>query len=119
VSIVIGNEANLGANAPNYSYPLPLIFGIEVFASGLLMAVILVIVYTKGLKGFGSIAIGGIIGLDNLFIDFISGASMNPARSLAPALFSGVLTDLWLYWTTTFIGTSLIAFLYRKKIANS
>lgn len=32
VSIVIGREVNLGANAPNYSYPLPLIFGIEVLA---------------------------------------------------------------------------------------
>ncbi len=116
VSIVIGKEANLGANAPNYSYPLPLIFGIEVLASALLMAVILTVVYTKGLKGFGGIAIGGIVGLDILFLAFISGASMNPARSLAPALFSGVWTDLWLYWTATFVGTSLIALLYRKKI---
>ena len=116
VSIVIGKEANLGANSPNYSYPLSLIFGIEVLASALLMAVILTVVYTKGLKGFGGIVIGGIVGLDILFLAFISGASMNPARSLAPALFSGVWTDLWLYWTATFIGTSFIAFVYRKKI---
>lgn len=116
VSIVVGKEANLGANAPNYFYPLPLIFGIEILASALLMAVILTVVFTKGLKGFGGIAIGGIVGLDILFLAFISGASMNPARSLAPALLSGVLTDLWLYWTATFIGTTLIAFLYRKKI---
>ena len=115
VSIVIGKEANLGANAPNYSYPLPLIFGIEVLASALLMAVILTVVYTKGLKGFGGIAIGGIVGLDILFLAFISGASMNPARSLAPALLSGVWTDLWLYWTATFVGTSVIALIYRKK----
>jgi len=117
VSIVIGSEANLGANAPNYSFPLPLIFGIEVLASALLMAVILTVVYTKGLKGFSSIAIGGIVGLDILFLAFISGASMNPARSLAPALLSGVFADLWLYWTATFVGTSLIAFIYRKKIS--
>ena len=58
VSIIIGNESNLGANAPNYSYPLPLIFGIEALASALLMVVILTVVYTKGLKGFGGIAIG-------------------------------------------------------------
>lgn len=115
VSIVIGKEANLGANAPNYSYPLPLIFGIEVLASALLMAVILTVVYTKGLKGFSGIVIGGIVGLDILFLAFISGASMNPARSLAPALFSGVWTDLWLYWTATFVGTSVIALIYRKK----
>ena len=115
VSVVIGNEANLGANAPNYSYPLPLIFGIEVLASALLMAVILTVVYTKGLKGFGGIVIGGIVGLDILFLASISGASMNPARSLAPALVSGVWTDLWLYWTATFVGTSVIALICRKK----
>lgn len=115
VSIVIGREANLGANAPNYSYTLPLIFGIEVLASALLMAVILTVVYTRGLKGFGGIVIGGIVGLDILFLAFISGASMNPARSLAPALLSGVWTDLWLYWTATFVGTSVIALIYKKK----
>lgn len=115
VKVAIGNEANLGANAPNYSYPIPLIFGIEVLASALLMAVILTVVYTKGLRGFGPVVIGGIVGLDILFLAFISGASMNPARSLAPALFSGVLTNLWLYWTATFIGTSVIAAIYRKK----
>ena len=116
VSIAIGNEANVGANSPNYSYPLLLIFGIEVLASALLMAVIFTVVYTKGLKGFGPIAIGGIVGLDILFLAFISRASMNPARSLAPALLSGVWNDLWLYWTATFIGTSVIALIYRKKV---
>ncbi len=114
VKLIIGNEANLGANAPNYSYPLPLIFGIEVLASSLLMAVILTVVYTKGLKGFGPIVIGGIVGLDILFLAFISGASMNPARSLAPAIFSGVWINLWLYWTATFVGTASISLLARK-----
>ena len=119
VKYFIGTEANLGANAPNYAFPLPLIFSIEVIASALLMAVILIVVYTKGLRGFGGIAIGGMVGLDIFFLAFISGASMNPARSLAPALLSGVLTNLWLYWSSTFIGTSLIALLFRKKIMHS
>jgi aquaporin Z len=105
----------LGANTPNYTFPLPLIFGIEILASGLLMAVILVVVYTKGLKGFSGIVIGGIVGLDIFFLAFISGASMNPARSLAPAVLSGVLTNLWLYWTATFIGTLVVALLLRKN----
>jgi aquaporin Z len=115
VKYIIGNEANLGANAPNYAFPLPIIFGVEIIASALLMAVILTIVYTKGLKGFGGIVIGGMVGLDIFFLAFISGASMNPARSLAPALLSGVLTNLWLYWSATFIGTSLIALIYKKR----
>jgi aquaporin Z len=79
------------------------------------MTVILVVVYNKGLRGFSGLAIGGIVGLDIFFLAFISGASMNPARSLAPAMLSGAMTNLWLYWTATFIGTSVIALLLRKK----
>ena len=115
VKYVIGNDANLGANAPNYSFPLPVVFGIEVLASALLMAVIFVVVHTKGLRGFSGIAIGGIVGLDIFFLALISGASMNPARSLAPALLSGSVGDLWLYWSATFIGMSLVALILRKK----
>ena len=115
VKYVIGTEANLGANAPDYHFPIPLIVGAEVLATALLMAVILVVVHTKGLKGFGGIAIGVMIGLDIFFLSFISGASMNPARSLAPALVSGHLNDLWLYWTATFIGSGIVAGIYRRK----
>jgi aquaporin Z len=118
VMYVIGTEANLGANSPNYAYPLPTVFGIEVLASALLMAVIVVVVCTKGLRGYGGLAIGGIVGLDIFFLAFISGASMNPARSLAPALTSGVISNLWLYWSATFIGTSLVALLVRKRFAS-
>jgi aquaporin Z len=113
---LIGTEASLGANAPNYSYPLPLVFGIEVLATAMLMVVIYLVVYTKGLRGLGGLAIGGMVGLDIFFLALISGASMNPARSLAPALLSGVIGNLWLYWTATFIGSSAVAFLIRRKI---
>ena len=115
VKFLIGSQANLGANVPNFAYPVPLIIGVEVFASALLMSVIYVVVYSKGLKRFSGIAIGGIVGLDIFFLAFISGASMNPARSLAPAVLSGVWTNLWLYWTATFVGTSVIALIYKKK----
>jgi glycerol uptake facilitator-like aquaporin len=119
VKYAIGFNANLGANAPNYAFPIPIVFGIEVLASALLMAVIFMVVYTKGLRGFGGIAIGGIVGLDIFFLAFISGASMNPARSLAPALLSGVLGNLWLYWSATFVGTSIVAFIIKEKFVNN
>jgi aquaporin Z len=115
VMATIGTEASLGANTPDYSYPLPLVFGVEVLATALLMAVIYLVIYTNGLRGLGGLAIGGMVGLDIFFLAFISGASMNPARSLAPALLSGVLGNLWLYWTATFIGSSAVALVVRRK----
>lgn len=115
VKLVIGIEANLGANAPNYMFPLPMLFGIEILASALLMVVIYGVVLTKGLKCLSGIAIGGMVGLDIYFFGLISGASMNPVRSLAPALLSGTVTDLWLYLSAPFIGTSIVALLLRGK----
>jgi aquaporin Z len=120
VKYILGNNANLGSNAPNYSsFPIPVIFGTEVLASALLMTVILAVVYTRRLRGFSGIAIGGIVGLDIFFLAFISGASMNPARSLAPALLSGVLGNLWLYWSATFVGTSIVAFIIKGKFVKN
>jgi aquaporin Z len=113
VKFIIGNQASLGANAPN-SFPIPAIIGVEIFAFAMLMSIIYVVVYTKGLRGFNGITISGIVGLDIFFLAFISGASMNSARSLAPALVSGVLNNLWLYWSATFIGTSVIALMFRR-----
>jgi aquaporin Z len=55
------------------------------------------------------------VGLDILFLASISGASMNPARALAPALLSGTFENLWLYWSAPFVGTLIAAFLFRKK----
>ena len=113
---VIGNEMNLGANAPNYiDFPIYVIVGIEILASALLMLVILIVVYTKVAKRFGGIAIGAIVGLDIFLFGLISGASMNPARSLAPAVMSGYYVDLWLYLTAPFIGTSIVGLILRNK----
>ena len=116
IYLILGNEVNLGANAPNYiDFPIYVIVGIEILASALLMFVILIVVYTKGLKKFGGLAIGAIVGLDIFLFGLISGASMNPARSLAPAIVSGYYVDLWLYLTAPFIGTSIVALLLRNK----
>ena len=41
---------------------------------------------------------------------------MNTARALAPALLSGVIANLWLYWTATFVGTAAVSFLVRNKL---
>ena len=75
VMAIIGTEASLAANTPDYhSHTLPLVFRVEVLASALLMAVIY-LVYTKGLQGLGGLAIGGIVGLD---IFFLSSSLVHP-----------------------------------------
>jgi aquaporin Z len=68
------------------------------------------------LREVSGITIGGIVGLDIFFLAIISGASMNPARSLAPALVSGVLNNLWIYRSPTFIGTSAVGLMFRKMV---
>jgi aquaporin Z len=115
VSIMIGTNANLGANVPNYQYPLATIYGIEILATVILAAVILVVVYNKGLKGLGGLAIGGAVFFDIFFLSQFSGASMNPIRSLAPAVLSGSVDDLWLYWSAPFVGAIIVA-VFRRKI---
>ncbi|MDH3395265.1 MAG: aquaporin [Nitrosopumilus sp.] len=113
----IGEKVNLGTNAPNSDFSIFVIFPVEVLASAMLMGVIFYVVYTKGLRGFSGVAIGGIVGLDILFLASISGASMNPARALAPALLSGTFENLWLYWSAPYVGTMISAILFRKKFS--
>ena len=111
----IGEKANLGTNAPSLDFSIFIIFPVEVLASAMLMGVIFYVVYTKDLRRFSGVAIGGIVGLNILFLAFVSGTSMNPARALAPALLSGTFEHLWLYWTAPYIGTIIAAFLFKKK----
>jgi len=83
-------------------------FVLETILTFMLMFVILSV--TKGSKETGmlaGIAIGSLIALEALFAGPISGASMNPARSLAPALVSCQLSSLWIYLTAPILGAVL------------
>ena len=124
VLFVIGDYANIGTNAPNLEHNWASIIGIEIIATIFLMWVIYIVVSNKKLAKLSGVAIGGIVALDVLFFGEVSGASMNPIRSLAPAIISGTPGDLWLYWTTPFTGTMLVAVVYnllsrRKKSTNT
>jgi aquaporin Z len=119
VKYVFGNFANLGLNSPNHQYSVELFFGVEILVTIFLMGSIFVAVNIKGLQTiFISMIIAGTVALDVFFFGSISGASMNPIRSLAPSLFTGIVDDLWLYWTAPFIGSIIVAFAFNgiKKI---
>ena len=119
VKFVIGDHAKLGLNSPNNEYNIVTIFGVETLATIFLMGIILIVVSKKNLHiGVASVAIGGVVALDVFFLGPISGASMNPIRSLAPAIITGILNDLWIYWTAPFIGSVIVAIIYRKKFSN-
>ena len=68
---------------------------------------------------FAGLAIGATILMEAMFAGPISGASMNPVRSFAPALVSGHLEHLWIYLTATTLGAvssiPIWIFLTEKK----
>ena len=113
VLVVLGDYANLGTNYPNPASTIEANISYEILTTVFLMGVIYIVVHFKKLGKLTGFAIGGIIALDILFFGLVSGASMNPIRSLAPAVVSGVTHDLWLYLTTPFIGTIIVALIYK------
>ena len=113
VLVVLGDYANLGTNYPNPASTIEANISYEILTTVFLMGVIYIVVHFKKLGKLTGVAIGGIIALDILFFGLVSGASMNPIRSLAPAVVSGVTHDLWLYLTTPFIGTIIVALIYK------
>ena len=79
----------------------------------LMFVIMAVATDTRAVGEAAAIAIGGTIGLDAMFGGPISGASMNPARSIGPAIVSGDLHALWLYILAPIIGASLAALTYQ------
>lgn len=83
-------------------------FGLETAMTWLLMLVILSVSAGSKERGLmAGVAIGAVVGLEALFGGPISGASMNPARSLAPAIVSGRLEHLWIYVAAPVLGALL------------
>lgn len=100
----------LGATLP--SGPASQSFILEIVLTAILMMTILSVSTEAKEKGItAGIAIGAVITLEALFAGPISGASMNPARSLAPALLSGQLEHLWVYLTAPFLGAGIAVLL--------
>ena len=96
LKMLFSTNQNLGATHPAGSAMQS--FVLEFILTGLLMFVILNVSTGAKEKGItAGIAVGAVIALEALFAGPICGASMNPARSLAPALASGHLADLWIY----------------------
>ena len=108
----LGDVAHVGATLPSGSQAQSFVW--ELVMSAFLMFVILAVATdTRAVGEAAAIAIGGTIGLDAMFGGPISGASMNPMRSLGPALVGGELHALWIYLTAPVIGTAVGGLAYQ------
>jgi aquaporin NIP len=108
----LGNLAHTGATLPSGSQGQSFLW--ELVLTFFLMFVITAVATdTRAVGEAAAIAIGGTVGLDAMFGGPISGASMNPARSIGPALVSGDLRALWLYIVAPIAGAALGALVYQ------
>jgi len=111
--VLVSDVSYLGATLPSGSASQS--FGFEFILTFILMIVICSsAVHGKVTKDFAGLAIGLTVGLESMFAGPITGASMNPARSIAPALVSGNFEHLWLYIVATILGAVCAALVFLK-----
>jgi len=112
--VALGSVAKLGATLPlNGNWLQSLV--LETVLTFILMFVIL----GSGLDrrapiGFAGLAIGLTVALEAAFMGPITGASMNPARSLGPSVVGGIWQHHWLYWVAPIVGAQLAVLVYRQ-----
>lgn len=104
--IFAGQQTNLGVTLP-IGVPMQA-FALEVILTFMLMFTIMGVATDDRAEGtMAGIAIGAVVALEAAFGGPISGASMNPARSFAPALLSGNFAHHWVYWAAPILGALL------------
>ncbi|MES2709408.1 MAG: aquaporin [Verrucomicrobiota bacterium] len=104
--LLFPDHRTLGATLPSGSAGQS--FALEIILSALLMLVILSVSHSAKERGItAAAAIASVVALEAMFAGPVSGASMNPARSLAPALVSGTWAHLWIYLTAPVLGALL------------
>jgi MIP family channel proteins len=108
----LGDLAEVGATVPSGSDGQAFLW--ELLLTFFLMFVIMAVATDARAVGeAAAIAIGGTVGLGALFGGPVTGASMNPARSLGPALVAGDLGSVWIYLVAPLAGASLAALAYQ------
>ncbi|MBD2486187.1 MIP/aquaporin family protein [Aulosira sp. FACHB-615] len=116
--ISLGKVGNLGATLPlnnNWMQALVLEF--------VLTFILMLIIFGSGLDrrahiGFAGLAIGLTVAVEAAFMGPITGASMNPARSFAPAFVGGIWQHHWVYWIAPILGAQLAVIVYRQLSNN-
>lgn len=112
--LLFGNVASLGTTLPAGNGGAWQSLGLETLLTFFLMMVIMAMATdTRAVGQAAALAIGATVGLEALFAGPICGASMNPARSLGPAIMSWTWTAQWIYIVGPMIGAVAGASVYR------
>lgn len=116
--LTLGIVGTLGA-----TLPLQDNFFQSLILETVLTFILMLVIFGSGLDrrapiGFAGLAIGLTVALEAAFMGPITGASMNPARSLGPALIAGVWRHHWLYWVAPICGAQLAMVVYRRLSNN-
>lgn len=110
LQLIFPSSKKLGASLPSGSWQES--FVLEFFLSFMLMLAILLISQNEKTKKLTALVVGAVVGLEAFFAGPICGASMNPARSIGPAIISGNITHLWAYIVSTILGMMLATSLW-------
>jgi aquaporin NIP len=106
LKLLFPSSGMLGATLPTGAVMQS--FVLELLLTFFLMLVIMNVAHGNKQKDqFAGMVIGAVVGMEAMFAGPICGASMNPARSIAPAIVSGHVEHLWLYIIAPVVGAAL------------
>lgn len=119
LSVPEAAEGNLGAHTLGPEVTPAMGIVVEVVLTFVLVFVVFATaIDPKGMGKLAPLAIGLAVLVDHLVGVPLTGASMNPARSLGPALVAGVWTDHWVYWVGPLVGGAIAGLGYRWIFLN-
>jgi aquaporin NIP len=110
--LLFGQTAALGSTLPIGS-PMQSLLLEALLTAALMFVITAVATDTRAVGELAALAIGFTVGANALWGGPISGASMNPARSLGPALLSGAWDAHWIYWVGPIVGAIAGALIYQ------
>lgn len=111
LKLLFPEHETLGATLPLNNWHQA--FMLEVILTYFLMLIILLVSQNKATQSIAAVVIGGTVWLEALFAGPISGASMNPARSIGPALISGQMGLVWIYILAPILGAILATITWK------
>lgn len=109
---VVGPVGDLGATVPHVALPKAALVEF-LFSFGLMLVIMAVATDDRVADGFAGLAVGLTVGFCAL-LGPLTGASMNPARSLGPALVGGIWRGHWIYWLAPITGMIAAAWCYER-----